>query len=220
MRMLHVMSPRRTPSRSRLVNCTTRVYPPSRRRKAGPAEYNRPRLRSFRRREPSRGASSMRYVVLGNGVCGIEAALALRARDAEARISIVSDENAHFFSRPALMYVFAGQLRLQDTEPYDRGLYERMRFERVSARVSALDTGARTLVLEGGGTLDYDRLLLAVGSVARPAPWPGAAGQGVHAFVTLRDLERLETEARPGQRAVVIGGGLIGVEVAEILHAR
>jgi NADPH-dependent 2,4-dienoyl-CoA reductase/sulfur reductase-like enzyme len=162
----------------------------------------------------------MRYVILGNGVCGIEAALALRARDAEARISIVSDESDHFFSRPALMYIFAGQLRLQDTEPYDRGLYERMRFERVKARVSALDAGSRTLVLESGGTLDYDRLLLAVGSVARPAPWPGAVGPGVHAFVTLRDLEHLQADARPGQRAVVIGGGLIGVEVAEILHHR
>jgi NADPH-dependent 2,4-dienoyl-CoA reductase/sulfur reductase-like enzyme len=162
----------------------------------------------------------MRYVVLGNGVCGIEAALALRARDAEARISIVSDEHDHFFSRPALMYIFAGQLTLKGTEPYDRGLYERMRFERVNARVSALDAGTHTLVLEGGGTLDYDRLLLASGSVARKAPWPGSPGPGVHAFVTLRDLERLDGEARPGMRAVVIGGGLIGVEVAEILHAR
>jgi NADPH-dependent 2,4-dienoyl-CoA reductase/sulfur reductase-like enzyme len=162
----------------------------------------------------------MRHVIVGNGVCGLEAALALRARDAEARISIVSDEHDHFFSRPALMYVFAGQLTLKDTEPYDRGLYERMGFERVSARVASLDAGARALVLEGGGRLEYDRLLLAVGSVARPAPWAGAHGPGVHAFVTLRDLERLSTEARRGQRAVVIGGGLIGVEVAEILHDR
>ncbi len=162
----------------------------------------------------------MRYVVLGNGVAGMEAALTLRARDASAPIAIVSDEHDHFFSRPALMYVFAGQMRLRDTEPYDRGLYERMGFERVRGRVAALDTAGRRLSLEGGASLGYDRLLLAVGSHGRRAPWPGADGPGLHCFVTLGDLDRLDREARPGMRAVVVGGGLIGVEVAEILHDR
>jgi len=56
--------------------------------------------------------------------------------------------------------------------------------------------------------------------VARPAPWPGAVGPGVHAYVTLGDHERLDRESRKGQRAVVIGGGLIGIELAEILRHR
>src|SRR5204863_105690 len=68
----------------------------------------------------------MHYVIVGNGVGGIEAALVLRRKDAEARISLVSDEHDHFYSRTALMYVFAGQMRLQDTEPYDRGVYVRL----------------------------------------------------------------------------------------------
>ena len=80
----------------------------------------------------------MHFVIVGNGVCGIEAALALRERDTKARITLVSDEHDHFFSRPALMYIFAGQTTLKDTEPYDCGLYERMGFERVSQRVAAL----------------------------------------------------------------------------------
>ncbi len=162
----------------------------------------------------------MHYVIVGNGVCGMEAALALRRKDAEARITLISDEHDHFYSRTALMYVFAGQMRLRDTEPYDRGLYERLRFERVRERVAELDAQGKSLRFEGGSTLAYDRLLLAVGSRARPAPWPGASGPGLHYFVTLRDLEGLDHEAKPGQRAVVVGGGLIGVEVAEILLAR
>jgi NAD(P)H-nitrite reductase large subunit len=120
----------------------------------------------------------MHYVIVGNGVAGMEAALALRAREAEARISIISAEHDHFFSRPALMYVFAGQMRLQDTEPYDRGLYERMRFERVSKRVKAVEPAEKALVFEDGSRLAYDALLLAVGSRARPAPWPGSEGPG------------------------------------------
>ena len=162
----------------------------------------------------------MHYVIVGNGMAGMEAALALRARDAGARIALVSEEHDHFFSRPALMYVFAGQMSLRDTEPYDRGLYERMGFERVRGRVVSLDAPGRALVFADGSRLGYDRLLLAVGSKARPAPWPGAAGPGLHAFVTLRDLEALDREARPGMGAVVVGGGLIGVEVAEVLHDR
>jgi NADPH-dependent 2,4-dienoyl-CoA reductase/sulfur reductase-like enzyme len=162
----------------------------------------------------------MHYVILGNGVSGIEAALALRQRDTKTRISIVSDEHDHFFSRPALMYVFAGQTRLQDTEPFDRQLYERMGFERVRGHATSLDSAAHSLLFEDGRRLGYDKLLLAVGSKARPAPWPGAAGPGLHYFVTLRDLEGLDRDAQKGARAVVIGGGLIGVEVAEILHDR
>ena len=112
----------------------------------------------------------MHYAVLGNGVAGIEAALALRARDARARISIVSAEHDHFFSRPALMYVFAGQTSLRDTEPYDRAFYDRMRFERRSGRVTHLDGAGHALVFEDGARLEYDKLLLAVGSKAREAP--------------------------------------------------
>ncbi len=162
----------------------------------------------------------MHHLLLGNGVAGMEAALALRERDSEARITIVSAEHDHFFSRPALMYVFAGQMSVRDTEPYDRGLYERMRFERRSGRATAVDAPGHAVVFEDGSRLAYDRLLLAVGSKARPAPWPGAQGPGLHSFVTLRDLEALDQEARAGMRAVVVGGGLIGVEVAEVLRHR
>jgi NADPH-dependent 2,4-dienoyl-CoA reductase/sulfur reductase-like enzyme len=162
----------------------------------------------------------MHYVILGNGVAGMEAALALRARDDGARITLVSAEHDHFFSRPALMYVFAGQTSLRDTEPYDRGLYERMRFERVSGRVASLEAAGHALVFEDGSRLAYERLLLAVGSQARPAPWPGAEGPGLQYFVTLRDLEALDREAKKGMNAAVLGGGLIGVEVAEVLHDR
>jgi NADPH-dependent 2,4-dienoyl-CoA reductase/sulfur reductase-like enzyme len=162
----------------------------------------------------------MHYVVVGNGVAGMEAALALRSRESGARITIVSEEYDHFFSRPALMYIFAGQTTLKDTEPYDRGLYDRMGFERVRQRVAAVAPGSKDLILENGSRLAYDRLLLTLGSRGRPAPWPGSEGPGVRCFVTLRDVEALDGQAKRGGRAVVIGGGLIGVEAAEILHNR
>lgn len=163
----------------------------------------------------------MHHVIVGNGVAGIEAAITLRNRDADAKITLISAEHDHFYSRTALMYILCGQLSLRDTEPYDRELYNRMRFERVSKRVAAVEPAAHRLRFEDGSALDYDRLLLAVGSRGRPAPWKGAdQGPGVHYFVTLQDLAGLDAAAKKGDHVVVIGGGLIGVEVAETLHLR
>lgn len=163
----------------------------------------------------------MHHVIIGNGIAGMEAAIRLRTRDAAATITLIGAEHDHLFARTALMYILCGQLSLRDTEPYDRALYERMRFRRVSKRVVRIVPEERLVVFDDHGTLAYDRLLLTVGSRARPAPWPGVGdGQGIHAFVTLDDLARLDAEAHPGDDVCVVGGGLIGVEVAEVLHLR
>lgn len=163
----------------------------------------------------------MHVVIIGNSIAGIEAAITIRNRDSSARITLVSYEHDHPFARVSLMYVLCGQLSLRDTEFYDRDLYSRMRFERVRDLVISVDVAERRVELQGGGALAYDRLLLAVGSRARPAPWPAAAqGPGVYTFVTLPDLEALDRAAKKGMSVAVIGGGLIGVEAAEILHAR
>lgn len=165
--------------------------------------------------------SRMHHVVVGNSIAGMEAALALRARAPDARITVVSAESRHPFARTALMYVFAGQLRLEDTEFHERDVYVRHRLDRVHDRVVRVDVAARRLELASGSALAYDRLLLAVGSRPRRLPFPEAyAGPGVHHFVGLDDLRALDAAARPGMRAAVIGGGLIGVELAEVLHAR
>ncbi|MFZ5476499.1 MAG: NAD(P)/FAD-dependent oxidoreductase [Myxococcota bacterium] len=163
----------------------------------------------------------MHYVVVGNSIAGIEAAIALRNRDAKARITVISGEHDHPFARVSLMYIFCGQLSLKDTEFYDRGLYDRMRFERVKDWVTGVRAAEHRVELASGRSVPYDRLLLAVGSKARRMPWPNAyEGPGVHHFVTLQDHEKLDAAAKKGMRAAVIGGGLIGVESAEVLHLR
>ena len=136
----------------------------------------------------------MRIVVVGNGVAGMEAALAVRRRDADATITVVSEESDHFFSRTALMYVLCGQLSHRCIEPLERGVYERLGLTRVRARATGLDPEARLLTLAAGRTLAYDRLLIACGSRPRPAPWPGSGLRGVGHFVTLQDLAWLEAE--------------------------
>lgn len=162
----------------------------------------------------------MQHVIIGNGVAGITAANELRRLDAEAAITIISCESEHFFSRPALMYEFCGQLSRSDIEPYERTHYERMGFNRVTGRVHSIDTEQKILRLDSQ-EISFDTLLLAVGSRPVQAPWQPAGVQGVGHFVTLQDLEWLKTATRKAaaKRVAVVGGGLIGIEIAEILLA-
>ncbi|MGD8860252.1 MAG: NAD(P)/FAD-dependent oxidoreductase [Myxococcales bacterium] len=137
----------------------------------------------------------MRIVIVGNGVAGIEAALAVREEQPDWDITIVSEESDHFFSRTALMWVASGQLSHHDIEPHERDLYARAKLRRVRARAVGVDVAGRRLLLSGEpDALPYDRLLIACGSRPRPAPWPGSQLTGVGHFVTLQDLAWLERE--------------------------
>ena len=161
----------------------------------------------------------MRIVIIGNGVAGIEAAIAVRARQPDWEITIISEESDHFFSRTALMWICTGQLSPRDTEPYERDLYQRQRFERVRDRAVHLDLSSKQVHFEHRDPISYDRLLIACGSKPRRPPWPGSELEGVGHFVTLRHLEWLQHEIyeRGTERPAVIGGGLLGMEVVEVL---
>ena len=147
----------------------------------------------------------MRIVIIGNGVAGIEAALAVRKREPRWDITVISEESDHFFSRTALMWVFSGQMSHQDIEPLERDAYQRLGFRRVRARATGIDTVNRRVSLAGNQEpIAYDRLLIASGSKPRPGPWPGSDARGVGHFVTLQDLDWYEREVHGG---VSHGGG-------------
>ena len=161
----------------------------------------------------------MRYVIIGNGVAGITAAFTLRARDASAEILLVSGESDYFFSRCALMYAFMDRMSLRDLEPHERRVYAKQNFRLIRDWVTDLDASRRLLTLQSGSSLAYDRLLLSTGSLGEVPDWPGLnrVREGAVHFVTLQDLGRAESLARSAREAVVVGGGLIGVELVECL---
>ena len=139
----------------------------------------------------------MHIVIIGNGVAGMEAALAVRRGQPDWSITIVSEESDHFFSRTALMWVHCGQMNHRDIEPLERDAYARHRFARVRARATGVDVAAKRVVLAGGlEPLRYDRLLIACGSKPRSGPWPGSNLRGVGHFVTHQDLAWYERELR------------------------
>ncbi|MEQ1744593.1 MAG: FAD/NAD(P)-binding oxidoreductase [Saprospiraceae bacterium] len=167
----------------------------------------------------------MKIVILGNGISGITAARNIR-KNSNHEIVVVSDESDEFFSRTALMYIYMGHMRERDTRPYESWFWEKNRIQRIRARIEVIDFEQKTLHATDGSGIGYDRLLLALGSKSNKFGWPGQDLDGVHGLYHLQDLEAMERHSTnlgsgPNQGgAVIVGGGLIGVEMAEMFHSR
>jgi len=173
----------------------------------------------------------MHIVIIGNGIAGITAARHIRKRS-DARITVISKETDFFFSRTALMYIFMGHLKAEHTQPYENWFWEKNRIELIRGTVEHIDYQSKTIQLstdaqtvgvknpsQVGALLAYDILVLAVGSKYRQIPLSPTL-KGVQGLYSYQDLELLEQNTKEVQRAVIVGGGLIGVELAEMLHTR
>ena len=162
--------------------------------------------------------SSRHFVIIGNGISGITFARHLRKGDDQARITVISGESPYFFSRTALMYVYMGQMKWEHTQPYEPFFWKKNRIDLLQGWVKTIAFESKTLVFETGESLNYDSLVLATGSKPAFFGWPGQDLKGVQGLYTKQDLETLEAiTSQPIQRAVVVGGGLIGIELAEML---
>ncbi len=164
-------------------------------------------------------ANLRHIVVVGNGIAGVTAARHIRKLGND-RITIISGESDHPFSRPALMYIFMRDLNFADTKLYEDGFWAKNRIELRRDWVEQIDTAAKRLRLRGGESLSYDALIVATGSVPAREGWPGEELEGVQSLCSLQDVELLERNAASARRAVIVGGGLIGIELAEMLVTR
>jgi NAD(P)H-nitrite reductase large subunit len=160
-----------------------------------------------------------KIVIIGNGVAGITTAIELR-KLSDCEITVVSEESEYFFSRTALMYVFMGHMKFEHTQPYENGFWAKNNIALKKGRVKAVFPEQNEIALENGGILTYDYLVLATGSKPNKYNWPGQDLEGVSGLYHRQDLEYLEKYASKIKRAVVVGGGLIGVELAEMLNSR
>lgn len=163
--------------------------------------------------------SERHHIIIGNGIAGTSTARHLRKRSGD-RITIISKESDHFFSRTALMYIYMGHMTYEDTKPYEDEFWEKNRIELLRETVTNIDTAAKTLQLAGAGEMPYDTLTLALGSAPNKWGWPGQDLEGVRGLYSLQDLEYMEANTQGITNAVVVGGGLIGIEMVEMLISR
>lgn len=161
---------------------------------------------------------SRHVVIIGNGISGVTCARHLRKMDAEVRITLISGESKYFFSRTALMYVFMGHMKFEHTQPYENHFWEKNRIELKEAWVETVDFSAKALVFKTGERFFYDSLVIASGSKPNKFGWPGQELKGVQGLYSKQDLELMESNTQGEvKRAVIVGGGLIGIEMAEML---
>ncbi|CAH8285056.1 pyridine nucleotide-disulfide oxidoreductase [Mariniflexile fucanivorans] len=169
-------------------------------------------------------------VIIGNGISGVTAARHIRklsdteTSSAQAKkITIISAETDYFFSRTALMYVYMGHMKFEHTQPYENWFWEKNNIDLKKGYVRTIDTHSKTLHFVDGDTLTYGKLIIATGSKPNKFGWPGQDLKGVMGMYHKQDLENLELHAPNNKlckRAVIVGGGLIGIEFAEMLNSR
>ena len=157
------------------------------------------------------------YVILGNGAAGVSAAEAIRERDGTGTILLISNEGPAY-QRPMLTKVLFSGLEPEQIALHPQGWYEsRGIVQMLHRQVEKVDTAARTVVLDGGETVPYTKLIFALGSECFIPPIPGADKEGVVAIRRLADVEKVRA-LTPLRRAVVIGGGVLGLEAASELR--
>ena len=168
-----------------------------------------------------------RHVIIGHGPAGMSAAEAVRARQPDASIQLVSAERYPFYSRPGLAYYLANEIPEQQlfSRPMDH--YRRFQFEVVHGRAARIEPDVQMILLADGRRLAYDTLLLATGSQAVLPDMPGIDLDGVVTLDNLPDTVHILAEIRRARRlglrtgrAVVVGGGITALEMVEGFLAR
>ncbi|MGB3142835.1 MAG: FAD/NAD(P)-binding oxidoreductase [Maribacter sp.] len=161
-------------------------------------------------------------VIIGNGISGITLARHIR-KNSDKKITVISSESEYFFSRTALMYVYMGHMKFEHTQPYENWFWEKNRIDLVQGYVEKVKSDVKTIALSNGSSMTYDKLVIATGSKPNKFGWPGQDLEGVQGLYSKQDLENLEKYApnkNVCKRAVIVGGGLIGIEMAEMLRSR
>jgi NAD(P)H-nitrite reductase large subunit len=184
------------------------------------------RTRGQMRQRPSASvgrakAPRTEYLIIGNSAGGIAAAEAIREVDREGVITIVSEEPYLAYSRPLISDYLAGERSLDSMLLRPPDFYERNRIEALlGTEATRVDFDHKLVELEDGRRMAWRKLLLATGGTPIIPKLKGSHREGVFTFTTLDDAKKIREAADPQRKVVVIGGGLIGVSLAQALVQR
>ncbi|MFB6162160.1 MAG: NAD(P)/FAD-dependent oxidoreductase [Halococcoides sp.] len=161
------------------------------------------------------------YVILGDGIAGSSAAETIREEDPDGSITVVTDEDEPLYNRILIKEFAKGTMPEAPIQIHEESWYTDRDIElRLGTRVTDIDTGARRVETADGDDLDYDRLLVATGGTPTRLPVEGATAEGVHYFWTFDDARRIREAAGDAERSVVVGAGLLGIDLAAICGAQ
>ena len=164
----------------------------------------------------------MKYLIIGNSVAAIAAVEAIREKDEKSDITLISDEPQFVYSRPLISYLLAGNVKVEQMYYRGKNFYEKNKVRAILGRkVTNVDAAKKKVVLEDGEEFLFEKLLIATGGKPIVPKTKGSDLDGVFTFTKWDDVEKIKkfllgTEVK---RAVIVGGGLIGLKAAEGLTA-
>lgn len=160
-----------------------------------------------------------KYLILGTGIAGLSAARAIREQDAAGEIVMVGREKESPYLRPLLSKTDLRTFRREGLPVEPEVWYAENRIQVLrGTAVSAIDPAKHTVTLENGTALSYDKCIYALGADCNVPPIPGREKKGVVTLRTSADLHKLRRLCMTANSAVLIGGGVIGLEMAWQLH--
>lgn len=163
----------------------------------------------------------MRYVVIGNSAAGVWASQTLRSLDANGEIIIISEEAGPAYSRCLLPEYLAGSKKENELCICPGNFYKDNNIKTVfGQRVESVDAEKKEVVFQNGSRLSYNKLLIAAGASSFIPPVSGLEGKGVYGLRNLADAQGILDESQHARRAVVVGGGFVGLEAAYALYKR
>ena len=126
--------------------------------------------------------------IIGNGISGVTAARHIR-KLSDHKITLISAETEHFFSRTALMYVYMGHMKQEHVKPYEDHFWSKNRIDLKFGYVSKVDANNKKLVFDNQEELEFDDLIIACGSKPNKFGWKGQDLDGVQGLYSWQDLE-------------------------------
>ena len=160
----------------------------------------------------------MRYLIIGNGIAGVEAAINIRKIDKEGNITIITKSENPFYFRPRLIDYLANKVTFKEIIAKQKKFYEEQRIKNVfNTKITGIRLEAKNAIDSSGVTFKYDKLLLAAGAKPFLPPIDGIDKKGVFAFRQKKDADNIKLFCKDKKNVVIVGGGLLGLEVANSL---
>jgi len=161
---------------------------------------------------------SLNVVIVGNGVAGVTAARIIKEKNPETQVSIYTDESHHYYPRPRLYEVLSGEAKPREVYMFSEEWYEKKGINvQLNKKALSIDTERKELLLEDRSRVNYDKLLLANGGHSFVPPIKGVKKTGVFTLRTIRDALSIKEFTKKTKKVIVIGGGLLGLEIASSL---
>ena len=161
----------------------------------------------------------MNYVIIGNGVAGTTAAEQIRKNDPQGTIKIFTDESYPFYSRIRLMEYLAGEVEIPKLQIRSNAWYDQQKIQLfLNTKVVDIDVPGKTVLTQAGERHSFDKLLLADGSHSFIPPISGADKKGVFTLRNIKDAQEIKSFAAGKGQALLIGGGVLGLEVGNSLR--